>query len=395
MAVVQENKAQAWQEQRCVDKRSKVQSAVSRQDENRLLSIPPELLLKITSNLGPADKASLALTCKGAYQFSNLNDFGPMDMPPISEIWGRGCHEPFPMEYERFKFLQGLQGDSRKDIACIWCLKLHPKNQNCSLGCAPSFSSERRIKLDETTCEWRLTLGGRSTGIYISNFENVDEESKEFIANNTGTVEERLDGRYIFTILQPYREVELPKVYETSGEKFITIRVDYDKVFDRDAFFGPQLKNASVKVCNHMNFPETPELWDMVYCKVMNHPEKLSCHKCANAPHHCDKCDAIFSFNVQPLDTLGELSERYVILRGRVLRRISTKLRQRAKIRAIDSSMPDETTGPFALDSTWGTMQHKVAIRSDFGWRPGDSLDDQEPMCYIPPYQKNGKDSLD
>ncbi|KLJ09576.1 hypothetical protein EMPG_15019 [Blastomyces silverae] len=392
---VQENNVQARQEQRCADKRSKVQSAASRQDDSKLLSIPPELLLKIASNLGPADKASLALTCKGAYQFSGKNDFKPMDMPPISELWSLACHEPFPMEYERFKFLQGLQRDSRKDIACIWCLKLHPKNQNCSVGCAPSFASERRIELDETTCEWRLARGGMSTGIYMSNFENVDEESKEFIANNTGTVSERLDGRYIYTVLQPYRKVEFPDVSETSGEEFITIRVDYDKVFDRDAFFGPQLKNTSIKVCNHMSFPETPDLWDMVYCKVMNHPEKLSCHKCANAPHHCDKCDAIFSFNVQPLDTFGEMSERYVMLQGRVLRRISTKLRQRAQIRAINSSLPDETTGPFALDSTWDTMQFKVSIRGDFGWTPGDSLEDQEPMCYIPPWQQNGKDFLD
>ncbi|PGH02188.1 hypothetical protein GX51_04762 [Blastomyces parvus] len=382
---------QARQEQRCVNKKRKIQSAVARQDGSTLLGMPPELLLKIASNLGPADKASLALTCKGAYQFSTKNVFEPMNMSPASDIWSLACHEPFPMEYERFKFLQGLQHDSNKDIACIWCLALHPKTRNCSVGCAPSFTSERRIELDATTCEWRIMHESRSTGIFIFNFENVDEESKEFIANPTNGASERLDGRYIHTVLLPYREVKFPDENETAGEKFITIRVDYDKVFDRDAFFGPQLKNASIKICDHLKFPENSDLWDMVYCKVMNHPESLSCHKCASAPRHCDKCDAIFSFNVQPLDTFGELSERYVMLQGRVLRRISTKLRSRAKIRAIESSMPDGTTGPFAMDSTWDTAQFKLEMRRAFGWRAGDCLEDQEPICYIPPCQPKDK----
>lgn len=49
---------------------------------------------------------------------------------------------------------------------------------------------------------------------------------------------------------------------------------------------------------------------------------------------------------------LGELSERYVILQARDFRRINMKLGSRAKIRAIESSMPDEGTGPFAMDVT-------------------------------------------
>ncbi|KAG5286902.1 hypothetical protein I7I50_11862 [Histoplasma capsulatum G186AR] len=144
--------------------------------------------------------------------------------------------------------------------------------------------------------------------------------------------------RYTFTVLVSEREVEFPDTSETAGEKYITIRVDHDKVFDRDDFFGPQLKNSSIRVCDHLKFPENPDLWDMVYCKVMNHPENLSCHKCANVLRHCDKCEAIFDFNVQPLDMLGELSQRYVILQARVFRRINMKLGSRAKIRAIESS---------------------------------------------------------
>ncbi|EGC41282.1 predicted protein [Histoplasma capsulatum var. duboisii H88] len=303
--------------------------------------MPPELLLEIVGNLGPADKASLALTCKRAYQFSNKSDFQAMDVPQISEIWSRACHEPFPMEYERYRFLQRLQRDSRK------------------------FASERRIKVDETTCEWQIMHNGRSNGIYISNFKNVDEESEEFITHNSDQVSE-------------------------PGEKYITIHVDHDKVFDRDDFFGPQLKNSSIRVCDHLKFPENPDLWDMVYCKVMNHPENLSCHKCANVQRHCDKCDAIFDFNVQPLDMLGELSQRYVILHARVFRRINMKLGSRAKIRAIESSMLDEGTGPFAMDVTWNTAQFKFDMRAEFGWRTGDSLEDQKPMFYIPPLKEKG-----
>ncbi|KAG5298294.1 hypothetical protein I7I48_07702 [Histoplasma ohiense] len=189
-----------------------------------------------------------------------------------------------------------------------------PRKRNCSVGCAPRFASERRIKVDETTCEWQIMHNGRSNGIYISNFKNVDEESEEFITHNADQVSERSDGRYTFTVLVSEREVEFPDTSEIAGEKYITNHVDHDKVFDRDDFFGPQLKNSSIRVCDHLKFPEHPDLWDMVYCKVMNHPENLSCHKCANVPRHCDKCDSIFDFNVQPLDMLGELSERYVIL---------------------------------------------------------------------------------
>ncbi|EEH07196.1 predicted protein [Histoplasma capsulatum G186AR] len=303
---------QARPKQRYGDKRGNMQITVSR-NRSTLIGMPPELLLEIVGNLGPADKASLALTCKRAYQFSNKSDFQAMDVPQISEIWSRACHEPFPMEYERYRFLQRLQGDSRKYVACAWCLELHPRKRNCSVGCASRFASERRIKVDETTCEWQIMHNGRSNGIYISNFKNVDEESEEFITHNADQVSE-------------------------PGEKYITIRVDHDKVFDRDDFFGPQLKNSSIRVCDHLKFPENPDLWDMVYCKVMNHPENLSCHKCANVLRHCDKCEAIFDFNVQPLDMLGELSQRYVILQARVFRRINMKLGSRAKIRAIESS---------------------------------------------------------
>lgn len=200
----------------------------------------------------------------GAYQFSNKSDFQAMDVVQISEIWSRVCHEPFPMEYERYRFLQRLQRDSRKYVGCAWCLELHPRKRNCSVGCAPRFASERRIKMDETTCEWRIMHKGRSNGIYISNFKNVDEESEEFITHNADQVSERSDGRYAFTVIVSEREVEFPDTSETAGEKYITIGVDHDKVFDRDDFFYHQLKNSSIKVCDHLKLPENPDLWDMV-----------------------------------------------------------------------------------------------------------------------------------
>ncbi|EEH41534.2 hypothetical protein PAAG_03097 [Paracoccidioides lutzii Pb01] len=385
------NRRQAQKSRSRDKKKSNTRRSTPRGNGAGLANLPPEILLKIVSCLGPADCASLALASKGAYRFFANGDLRAMDFPQTSDMFFcRPCHEPFPMEYHRFEFLQGLQRDSPKDIACIWCLEMHPRKQNCSVGCAPSFTCERRIDTDEITCEWRIMRNGVITGVYISNFKNIDGESQEFVDREfPGRISGLSDGRYVCSIVPREKETGSYDVSKTAGEKCFTIRVDYDKVFDREAFFGPQLQNSLVKVCDHLKFPENSQLWDMVYCKVMNHPQRLSCHKCARAPRNCDKCNAIFDFNVQPLETFGDMSDRYVILRARILHRVNEKLRNRAKIRAIESSMPDEDIGPCAMNSTWSTAQFKLDIRSDFGWKRGDLYSDEAPKLYIPPQDEN------
>lgn len=57
---------QARPKQRYGDKRGNMQITVSR-NRSTLIGMPPELLLEIVGNLGPADKASLALTCKSKW----------------------------------------------------------------------------------------------------------------------------------------------------------------------------------------------------------------------------------------------------------------------------------------------------------------------------------------
>lgn len=192
-----------------------------------------------------------------------------MDVPQISEIWSRACHEPFPMEYERYRFLQRLQGDSRKYVACAWCLELHPRKRNCSVGCASRFASERRIKVDETTCEWQIMHNGRSNGIYISNFKNVDEESEEFITHNADQVSERSDGTLHFYCTRLWKRSRVSWHIRNSRRE-----IHYHPCWPRQSLWPRRFLRSSAQKLLHQSVrpPEVPRKpWPLGYGLLQSH----------------------------------------------------------------------------------------------------------------------------
>ncbi|PGH29561.1 hypothetical protein GX50_07703 [[Emmonsia] crescens] len=63
---------------------------------------------------------------------------------------------------------------------------------------------------------------------------------------------------------------------------------------------------------------------------------------------------------------LEEMSKCYVMLQAHILHQINVKLGNHLKVSTIESFMPDEGTGPFAMDFTWNTARFKPNIQADF-----------------------------
>ncbi|PGH12096.1 hypothetical protein AJ79_04495 [Helicocarpus griseus UAMH5409] len=347
------------------------------------------MLLEIVRYLGPGDQASLALISKGAYKFSREWNFDleGIQMPLFTLGFYGACSRLYSMEYERLKFLRGLQRDSTTDIACIWCLKTHSKNKNSSLRCARDVYRHKRIDSNLTACHWQIIHHDIRTIVGIVNFKNIDEESQQCINRQySDCMYEWDDGRYtISNIIEDEEPINDLDPSRTAGEEYITIRAEYEKFLDRLEPLNPQTQNTSINVCKHIKFPDDTKLFDMVCCKAIYHPDKLHCRKCAGAPRHCDKCHAIFDFNVKPAKFRGVMSRRYVLLQTRVLYRINAKSGKRAIIEAIESSMPNDQNGPLGMNTTWQTAQYKNDLKAEYGWTAGDIYNDEMLVIDIPP----------
>ena len=131
--------------------------------DSHLLSLPPELLLIVLSELPDASVVSLALTCKSLLsRFSTSSIFCKVQLPSEQPRTFRDPEMSKPEVYQpaRWEFLHFLEKDLKGTwFLCSECFTLHPPQMFTSWMVPPLESCSQFGKASSRTCrEWRQSL---------------------------------------------------------------------------------------------------------------------------------------------------------------------------------------------------------------------------------------------